>query len=138
MLAESDAAWRNFGKYDMRKWEHLQSETAGRTGFAMQLEPAGIIYKKPEDAPGLNYRIKIQNQGIYHVWLLMYVADAQSDLRFTCFSGGWCHSAIAGTVLKRRAVYLWNIPYLLLESDFRYTIDSTGTRFQYSSDEERF
>ena len=87
VLAESDAAWRNYGKDDMRKWEHLQSETAGRTGLAMQLEPAGIIYEKPENAPGLNYRIKIQHQGIYHVWLLMYVADARSDLLVLAVDG---------------------------------------------------
>lgn len=87
VLAESDVAWRNCGKDDIRKWEHLQSETAGRTGLAMQLEPAGIIYEKPENAPGLNYRIKIQHQGIYHVWLLMYVADARSDLLVLAVDG---------------------------------------------------
>lgn len=87
VLAESDVAWRNFGKDNMRKWEHLQSETAGRTGLAMQLEPSGIIYEKPEDAPGLNYKIKIQHEGVYHVWLLMYVPDARSDLLVLAVDG---------------------------------------------------
>lgn len=80
VLAESNVAWRTFSKDGKQRWEHLQSETAGRTGLAMQLEQAGVIYEKPEDAPGLNYRITIQHEGVYHVWLLLYIPDDRSDL----------------------------------------------------------
>lgn len=80
VLAQSKRAWTGNAKDGRCRWEHLQSETAGRTGLAMQVEPGGIYYEKPLDAPSLNYKIKIQEKGIYHVWLLMYVPDCRSDL----------------------------------------------------------
>lgn len=79
VLAETAAAWRNPDKEGASSWVHLQSETAGRTGLAMQAEPEGVLYKDPQDAPGLNYKIQIQDAGRYHVWMLMYIADERSD-----------------------------------------------------------
>ncbi len=79
VLAENETAWRTSDRGRISGWEHLQSETAGRTGLAMQAEPAGMLYEDPRDAPGLNYRLQIQNEGRYHVWLLMYVPGDRSD-----------------------------------------------------------
>lgn len=79
VLTETVTAWRTPDKEGISRWEHLQSETAGRTGFAMQSEPAGKFYEDPWDAPGLNYKIQIQHVGSYHVWMLMYVPDERSD-----------------------------------------------------------
>ena len=79
VLAENGAAWRTPDREGTAGWEHLQSETAGRTGLAMQAEPAGKIYEDLRDAPGLNYRLQIQNEGRYHVWILMYIPGDRSD-----------------------------------------------------------
>lgn len=79
VLAETAAAWRTPDSRGICSWEHLQSETAGRTGLALQAEPAGVRYEDPRDAPGLHYRLQIQKEGLYHVWMLMYVPDERSD-----------------------------------------------------------
>lgn len=79
VLAQTERAWISMASSGGCTWEHLQSETAGGTGLAMQTEPAGICYDNPYDAPWLNYKISIQKTGNYHVWILMYVADSSSD-----------------------------------------------------------
>lgn len=86
-LAQTKKAWITTASSGICSWEHLQAETAGGTGLAMQTEPAGISFDNPYDAPWLNYKISIKEKGNYHVWILMYVPDSSSDMLALALDG---------------------------------------------------
>lgn len=68
-------------------WSHLQAETNGRTGFAMHVDKAGILWKDSQASPGLHYKINIQNSGTYHVWMLIRYYSGTSDSCYLALDG---------------------------------------------------
>lgn len=60
-------------------WSHLQAETCGRTGLAMHVAVPNLNWETPTEAPGMHFRIQVNQQGVYHVWLLLYFTDPKSD-----------------------------------------------------------
>ena len=87
-LESSANAYLTFSK-DERNilWSHLQSETNGRTGFAMHVLEPGILWDEPENAPGMHYKIKINNPGVYRVWVLMRHHNSRSDSCYLSIDG---------------------------------------------------
>lgn len=63
-------------------WTHVRAETDGGTGLAMHVFEREAVWDQAEEAPGMNYRIHISSEGIYHIWLLMLYEDHMSD---TCY-----------------------------------------------------
>lgn len=68
-------------------WTHLQAETNGGTGFAMYVKKRGMFWEEPFLAPGMHYRIRIENPGCYHIWLLLRFFDEESDSCFFALDG---------------------------------------------------
>lgn len=79
-LEDSIYAWRTPSRDQNRlMWTHLQAETDGRTGLAMHVNRKNIVWKAPEAAPGMHYKVSITHAGIYHVWMLIRFYDDTSD-----------------------------------------------------------
>ncbi|MCD8075778.1 MAG: glycosyl hydrolase 115 family protein [Lachnospiraceae bacterium] len=55
-------------------WEHVQSETDGRTGLAMHIAAEGLSWENALQAPSLNYRIQAEG-GSYQIWMLLKYDD---------------------------------------------------------------
>lgn len=68
-------------------WSHTQSESAGRSGLAMLVRGCNKLFEKGNDAPAMNYRILIQNGGLYHIWLLVKFDDDRSDSCYLALDG---------------------------------------------------
>jgi hypothetical protein len=68
-------------------WSHLQAETNGRTGFAMHVEEEGILWEDPEKAPGMHYKISINNSGVYKIWMLIRHYNNKSDSCYLSLDG---------------------------------------------------
>jgi len=87
-LENSENAYLTSSK-DGRKisWSHLQSETNGRTGFAMHVAQPGILWEEPENAPGMHYKINFSNSGVYRVWMLIRHYNDKSDSCYLAIDG---------------------------------------------------
>ncbi|MCD7834327.1 MAG: glycosyl hydrolase 115 family protein [Lachnospiraceae bacterium] len=55
-------------------WEHVQSETDGRTGLAMHIAAEGLSWENIPQAPSLNYRMQAEG-GNYQIWMLLKYDD---------------------------------------------------------------
>lgn len=55
-------------------WEHVQSETDGRTGLAMHVAAEGLSWEDFRQAPSLNYRMRAEG-GSYQIWTLLKYDD---------------------------------------------------------------
>ncbi len=82
VLEQSEYAFTTNGK--TTGWSHTQSETNGGSGIAMYIREREKEWKIPEEAPSLNYKIRIQQPGLYHVWLLIKFDD---DFAASCQIG---------------------------------------------------
>lgn len=68
-------------------WTHLQAETDGRTGLAMHVEEPNLLWNEPQNTPGMHYRIKVYNPGIYGVWMLIRHHNDKSDSCYIAMDG---------------------------------------------------
>lgn len=59
-------------------WSHTQSESAGKSGMAMLVRGYNLFFECGS-TPSMNYRIQIQNSGLYHIWLLVKFDDDRTD-----------------------------------------------------------
>lgn len=77
-------------------WRHVRALTDGGRGLAMQVSGRPYTWEKAEDAPGMHYRIRVSEEGEYHVWLLILYENHMSDS---------CFFAVDGEALPRSMQY---------------------------------
>lgn len=88
VLLESENAYRTYGADEKQsRWEHLQAESDGGSGFAMQVEEEGLLWENPKEAPGMHYRIQVKEGGIYQLWFLVRHYDQRSDSCYISLDG---------------------------------------------------
>lgn len=68
-------------------WSHLQAETNGGTGFAMHVAKPGVFWEEPDYSPAMHYKININIEGVYHVWMLIRHYNNQSDSCYLSLDG---------------------------------------------------
>ena len=78
-LVDSQAAWTTPSRDGTISWSHTQSESRGRTGLAMHVQPSGVFWQDLQTAPGMHYAIDAAEGGTYHVWMLVKFADRSDD-----------------------------------------------------------
>ncbi len=87
-LENSENAYLTAGKEDKQLlWSHLQAETNGRTGLAMQVAVPGLLWEEAETAPGMHYKIQINTPGVYQIWLLLRHYNDKSDSCYFSLDG---------------------------------------------------
>ena len=87
-LENSENAYLTAGKDDKQLlWSHLQAETNGRTGLAMQVAAPGLFWEEAETAPGMHYKIQINTPGVYQIWLLLRHYNDKSDSCYFSLDG---------------------------------------------------
>lgn len=78
-LAMTDHAWRSADAGGFFDWVQTQAETEARAGLAMQVQPRGLRWHDPADAPGMHFTIEATTGGVYRVWLLLSFQDDRDD-----------------------------------------------------------
>lgn len=81
-LENSPDAYLTSDQSGLINWGHVRAETDGGTGLAMQVFGAEYTWNRAKEAPGMHYRIKIENPGSYYVWMLVLFENHMSD---TCY-----------------------------------------------------
>lgn len=75
-LADDASAWRTSTEHE---WSHTQADTTCSAGLAMHVRPRGLRWDRPDNAPGLHYRLQVVTPGVYHAWFLVKFDDAHDD-----------------------------------------------------------
>lgn len=87
-LENSENAFLTAGTEDKQLlWSHLQAETNGRTGLAMQVAAHGLFWEEAETAPGMYYKLHINTPGVYQIWLLLRHYNDKSDSCYFTLDG---------------------------------------------------
>ncbi len=78
-LEESDNAFTTSSKEEGTMWRHVRSDSYGGSGIAMQVPKNGYTWNEPLMSPGLHYKISVEEEGKYNVWIQILFEDDKSD-----------------------------------------------------------
>lgn len=95
-------------------WTHTQSETDAGTGLAMHVDTPRRRWDTAGDAPGMHYRIVVDDPGTYHVWLLVRFTSGDDDACVLALDGvpqppaqQWCGGDMYSFGTQQIWVWQW-------------------------------